>query len=74
MKPLPFVSYRVKDNVEVNHGIRKRGAQGLVFVQITLEKCTANFYFENSKSDINCQSVVLINMKSFRIFMEPRFQ
>ena len=28
------------------------GAQGLVFVQITSEKCITNFYFENGEISI----------------------
>ena len=62
MKPLPF---------ELNHCRIRRGVQGLAFVQITLEKCRTNFYFENRKSGIDCQSAALINIKHFRIFMEP---
>ena len=50
VKPLPFVSGCMKDNVEVIHfHIKSRGAQGLVFVQITFEKYSTNFYFENGE-------------------------
>ena len=43
----------MEENVEVIHfHIKSRGVQGLVFVQITYEKCTTNFYFENSKFGI----------------------
>ena len=43
--------------------------QGIVFVQITFEKCTTNLYFEDDESGINRQSVALISMKNFRMFM-----
>ena len=40
----------MEDNVEVIHfHIKRRGVQGLVFLQITFEKCTANLYFENAQ-------------------------
>ena len=43
----------MKDNVGVIHfQIKVRGREGLVFVQITCEKCTKNFYFENDEVDI----------------------
>ena len=28
---------------------KSRGVQGLVFVEITFEKCTTNFYYENGE-------------------------
>ena len=50
MKALPFVSSHMKDSVEVIlFQIKSRGVQGLVFVQITYEKCTTNFRFENGE-------------------------
>ena len=43
----------MKDNIGVIHfQIKYPGVQALVFVQITFEKCTSNFYFENSKVGI----------------------
>ena len=47
---------------------KSRGVQGIVSVQITFEKYTTNLYFED-ESGINRQSVALISMKSFRMFM-----
>ena len=59
-KPLPFVSCHMKDNVEVIHFyIKRRGMQGLVFVQITFEKCTTNFYFENGEVDMKTTIAIL---------------
>ena len=50
---LPFVSYHMKDNVEVIYfHMKSRGLQGLVVVEITFEKGTANFYFENGEVGI----------------------
>ena len=44
----------MKDNVEVIHfHVKSRGAQDLVIVQITGEKCTASFYFKNGGVGIN---------------------
>ena len=48
---------------------KSKGVQGIVSVQITFEKYTTNLYFEDDESGINCQSVALISMKSFRMFM-----
>ena len=40
----------MKDKVEVIHfHIKRRGVQSLVFVQITFEKYTTKFYFQNDK-------------------------
>ena len=40
LKDLPFVSSHMKDNVKVNYVYTKsRDVRGLVFVQITFEKC-----------------------------------
>ena len=40
----------MKDNVkEIHFHIKCRDVQGLVFDQITFEKCTTNFYFENGE-------------------------
>ena len=48
LKTLPFVSYHMKDNAElINFDTKSRRVHGLVFVQITFEKCTTKFYFEN---------------------------
>ena len=45
-----FVSSHMKDNVELIHfHIKSRSLQGLVFAQITFEKCTTSFFFENDK-------------------------
>ena len=49
----------MKDNVEV---WISKGVQGQVFVQITFENCTLNFYFENGeigiKTSPNLQSLL----------------
>ena len=38
----------MKDNVEVIYfRIKSKGVQGLIFFQITFEKCNTNFYFQN---------------------------
>ena len=54
---------------------KNRDLQGLIFVQITFEKCTTNFYFEKlfaiGKQNENCQFVALILMECFRMF--PHF-
>ena len=43
----------MKDNIEMVHfHIKRRGVQGHVFVPITFENCTLNFYFENDEFDI----------------------
>ena len=43
----------MKDNVEVIHfHIKSRGVQGFIFVEITFEKCTLNFCFENGEVGI----------------------
>ena len=43
----------MKDSLEVIHfHVKSRGTQGLVFVQITFERCTINFYFEKGKVHI----------------------
>ena len=49
LKKLPFVASYTKDNVEVIHFHKNMSVQDLVFVQITFEKCTPNFYFENGE-------------------------
>ena len=47
---MSFVSSHMEDNVEVIHfHIKSRDVQGLVFVQITFEKCNANLYSENAQ-------------------------
>ena len=46
----------MKDNVEVIHfHIKSRDVQGQVFVQITFENSTLNFYFENDEISIKKQ-------------------
>ena len=53
LKMLLFIQCHMKSNVEVIYfHIKSRGKQGLVFVQITFEKFTTNFYFKNSKAGI----------------------
>ena len=43
----------MKDNVEVIYfHMKSRGLQGLVVVEITFEKVTTNFYFENGEVGI----------------------
>ena len=43
----------MEDQLEVIHfHIKIRGVQGLIFMQITFEKCPTNFYFENGKVSI----------------------
>ena len=54
---LPFFSSNIKDNLDVIHfHINSRGLQDHVFVQITFENCTLNFYFENGEIVIKKQS------------------
>ena len=73
----------MKDNVEVIHfDIKVRDVQGLLFVQITFDKCTTNIYFENSKvglktTSANCQPLLTWNVSAYLrmfVFMKPRFQ
>ena len=53
LKPLLFISSHMEDNVEViQFHIKSRDVLGLVFVQITFEKCTTNLSFENKKVGI----------------------
>ena len=53
LKILRFVSGHMKDNAEViRFHIKSRGVQGIIFVHITFEKCTTNFYFQNSEVGI----------------------
>ena len=41
----------MKGNVEIIHfDVKRSGAQALVFVQITIENNTTNFYFEKRQS------------------------
>ena len=50
---LKFVLCHMKDNVKVIHfHIEGRGVEGVVFVQITFEKYTTNFYFQSSQVGI----------------------
>ena len=43
----------MKDNFKVIHfHIKSRGVQGLAFVEITCEKCTANLQSENGEVGI----------------------
>ena len=42
----------MKDNVEVIHfHIKRRGAQGIIFMRRTFEKRVTSFYFENDEVD-----------------------
>ena len=57
---MSFVSCHMKENVElINFHIKSRGVQGLVFVQVTIEKCATKFYFENSE---NCIKTTIANL------------
>ena len=71
----------MKDNAEVFHfHIKRMGVQGHVFVSITFENCTLNFYFENGefgtkKTVANLQPLLEWNVYiCLRIFMQPRFK
>ena len=45
-----FVSGHIKENGEAIHfHMKSRGVQGIVFPQITFEKCATTFYFQNSE-------------------------
>ena len=71
LKPLPFVSFRMKDNVKVIHfHIKSRSVHGLVFVQIKLKSVPQIYIFKTVKlvKNSNCQFVVLTVMKRFRMF------
>ena len=75
---LPFVSRHMKDNVElVHYHIKSRGVQSSVLVQIAFEKCTLNFYFENSEVGIktimaNLQPLLALSFFfGLHIFMQP---
>ena len=49
-KVLPLVACHMNDKVEVIlFHIKSRCVQGLVFVEITFEKCTTSFCFENGE-------------------------
>ena len=72
----------MKDTAEVIHfDIKVRGVQGLLFVQITFDKCTTNIYFENGKVGLkttiaNFQPLLAWNVSAYlRMFviMKPRF-
>ena len=60
--------------------IKSRDVQDLVFMQITFENCTLNFYFENSEIGIkktiaNLQPFLAWNVSTcLRIFMQPLFK
>ena len=80
-KTLPFFSSNIKDNVEnIHFHVKRRGVQGQVFVPITFENCTLNFYFENGEFGIkktiaNLQPLFAWNVSAcLRIFMQPCFQ
>ena len=71
----------MKDNVKVIHfHIKGRGVQDLAFVQITFEKYTTNFYFQNSQVGIktkigNLQPFLISNVFAYLyILIQPRFQ
>ena len=50
----------MKENVKMIHfHITSKGVQGFAFVQITFEKCTTNFYFENGEVGIKTTIVNL---------------
>ena len=51
LKKLPSVSCHMKDKV-INFHMKSRIMQGLVFVEITFEKYTTNFHFENAEVGI----------------------
>ena len=64
----------------IHFHIKSKSVQGLVFVQITFEKYTTNFYFENSEVGIktamaNLQPLLTWNLSAYlNIFMLHRFQ
>ena len=64
----------MKDNVEVIHfHIKSRGVQGHVFVQITFENCTLNFYFQNGeigiKAIVKLQPLLVWNVSACLRFL-----
>ena len=60
VKTLPLASCHIKGIVKIIYfHIKGRRVQGLVFVQITFEKCTANLYFENGVVGIKTATVNL---------------
>ena len=70
----------MKGNFEVIHfHIKLRSVQVLVFVQITFEGRTANFYFKNDDVGMKTKIATLKRLlvwdvsACFRIFMELRF-
>ena len=78
LKTLSFFSSNMKVNLEVSlFHMKSRGVQGLVFVQITFENCTLNFYFENSeigknKTVVNLEPLLAQNVSAcVRIIMQP---
>ena len=53
LKMISFVSCLMKDNVKVIHfHIKSRSLQDLIFVQISFENYSTNFYFENAEVGI----------------------
>ena len=71
----------MKGNAKVIHfHIKGRAVQGLIFVQITFEKYTTNFYFQNSQIGIkmkiaNLQPFLISNVFAYlHILIQPRFQ
>ena len=51
---LQIVSGHMKGNAKLIYFLMKsRGEQGIVVIQITFEKCTASFYFQNTVAFIN---------------------
>ena len=77
---LPFFSSNMKDNAKMIHFLIKRmGVQGHVFVPITFENCTLNFYFENGefgtkKTIANLQPLIAWNVYvCLRIFLAAFF-
>lgn len=70
LKILRFVSCHMKDNIEViDFHVKSRSVQGLVFVKITVEKCTTKYYFENGKvvikmTIVSLQSLLVLNVSA----------
>ena len=65
---MPFARHHLKAAPR----LKSRCVQGLAFVQITFEKCTTNFYFENGKVGIKMATVnlqPLLALKRFHLFI-----
>ena len=60
VKKLPFVSFHMKENVNlILFHIKSRGVQGLAIVQITYEKFDTNSYFKNGEVTIEATATKL---------------